>query len=720
MHPPRAPREPVVRELHGHRRVDDFAWMADREDPRLLAYLQAENSYADARTRSLEPLAEALVAEIKARTVETDLSVPVRHDRWWYYARTVAGQEYAVHARVPLARSPQRPQLDGDGPPAGEQVLLDENAEAAESDFFALGGLQTSADGGRLAWSVDRMGEERYDLFVRDLDSGVLLDEGVRGIGEGLALSLDGRQVFYSRVDEAWRPHQIWRHEIGADPQHDVLVLDEPDERFFVGVDATRDDRWVVLSSSSKTTSQVWLVDGAAPLGEPVSVVDRRQGVLVDAEPCGSGILLVHNGSRANFEVAWLPRAGAPRAEWVSLPWSTPDEFVTGLEVFDRFVALSVRVDGQASVRVVPRLVEGAAGRPGDGAPAFGMPREPAFPGELRTVSLGSTPDPASMTLQVLHESLATPPSVYDYDVESGTLTLLKRKQVPAYDLGELRETRTWAQAPDGVRVPISLVHRADVSPDGTAAGLLYGYGAYGMSSDPWFSVPRLSLLDRGLVFAVAHVRGGTELGWDWYEQGRLTAKGNSFTDFVACGRHLVETGWVAADLLAAEGASAGGWLVAAAAAQAPGLFRVVAAEVPFVDPVTTMLDPALPLTVTEQEEWGDPIADPAAYERLVAWSPYEQAATGPALPALVVTASVHDTRVLVTEPAKWVARLRERPDADEVCRPVLFRTQLRAGHAGVSGRYQLWAEIAWEWAALLGQLGRGDPGGEGEASGID
>jgi oligopeptidase B len=677
--------------------VDDYAWMADRDDPRLRAYLEAENAYAAERTGHLDGLVERIVGELKSRTVETDLSVPVRHGGWWYYSRTIEGAEYPVHARVTVSDWPHRPTLDGPTPPAHEQVLLDENLEAGDGDFFAVGSSELSPDGRLLAWSADRDGEERYDLQVREIDSGATLDCAVAGIGEGLAWSLDNRYLFYTRLDDSWRSHEIWRHEVGTAVEADELVLAEPDERFFLSVGATADDRWVVLAATSKTASQVWLIDAAAPLHTPRSVLPRREEVIYDVDPLADGLLVLHNAQRVNFQVGWLPHLGAPLEDLVDLGWSTPAEFITGMDAFADFVVLSLRVDGLTALRFIPITGTGPSG--------FGMPHDLTFPGETGTVTLGSTPDPAAAAVQVAHTSLATPPAIYDYDVAARSLTLLKSHPVPGVDLTALRETRIWATAPDGVAVPVSVVHHADVRPDGTAAALLYGYGAYGIPSDPWFSVARLSLLHRGVVFAIAHVRGGTELGWDWYVQGRLQHKPNSFTDFLACADALVDQGWAAPDRVAAEGGSAGGLLVGAAATLAPARFRVVLAQVPFVDVLTTMLDPSLPLTVTEQQEWGDPIADPDAYELIASYSPYERVPEGD-FPALLITTSFNDTRVFVTEPAKWLARLRDRVTDDPVCRPLLMRTQLTSGHGGRSGRYQAWREIAWEWAVLLDLLG--------------
>jgi oligopeptidase B len=670
--------------------------MADRDDPRLLAYLEAENAYAAERTAHLAPLVDRIYHEIRSRTKETDLTVPVFHGGWWYYTRTVEGLEYAVHGRVPTAAHPARPVLEGTAP-EDEEILLDENAEASGHDYFALGACDVSPDGRLLAWAADTDGDERYDLAVRDLATGATLDTQVRGIGEGTAWSHGGTHVYYTRLDPAHRPHQVWRHEVGRPAGEDVLVLEEPDERFFLSVGTSKDDRWVLVAGASKTTSQVWLLDAAQPTGTPRAVSPRQPDLLYDAEPCGEGLLVVHNRDRANFEVAWAPPGCASARDWVALDLTTPDEFVTGVEVFDGFVVVGLRRAGRSELRVVPRV--------GAGPDGFGTPHDLSFPGECRRVSPGATPDPASATIQVVHESMTLPATVYDYDVATRSLTLLKQREVPGYDPDSLVEWREWVHASDGARIPLSLVRRAGAARDATAPGMLSGYGAYGFSNDPGFSVARLSLLDRGFVCAVAHVRGGTELGWDWYVQGRLEHKENTIDDFVACADHLRRSGWVAPDRLVAEGASAGGLLVGAVANRAPDRFRAVHAQVPFVDVLTTILDQSLPLTVTEWEEWGDPVTDPAAYLRIKGYSPYENVREQK-YPAMLVTASLHDVRVFVTEPAKWVARLRATAVDDAAGRPVLLRTELASGHAGRSGRYQAWRETAWELAVLADLVG--------------
>jgi oligopeptidase B len=704
---PKAPRrEASTREHHGDRFEDPYAWMANRDDPELLAYLTAENDHAIAATEHLSALADTIYEEFRSRIHETDLSVPVRHDRWWYYSRTIEGKQYPVDGRVLRSEHPDRPALADGAVPAGEEVLLDHNAEAVGHDFFAVGGSEVSPAGDLLAYAADVAGDERYDVRVRRIATGEVLDDAVRQTGGPLAWSLDGRHLFYTRVDEAWRPHQVWRHELGTPAEADVLVHDEPDERFFVGVGTSRDDRHVVIGIGSKTTNEYRLLDAADPLGTPRVVAERRQGVEYDIEPVGERLLIVHNAQRTNFELAVAPITCMSAEEWVPLDVTTEDEYVTGVDGFDDFIALSLRRDGGTGVRIVPWDPTTPTG--------LGQAHDVELGEPLHTVRVAANPETATPTLQLVWESLVTPRTVIDYDVATRTSTVLKQQEVRGgHDPADYVQSREWATAPDGTRVPISVVHHRDTPRDGTAPGLLHGYGAYGIPSDPWFSVLRLSLLQRGWVFAIAHVRGGSELGRSWYDDGKLEHKGNSFTDFVACADQLRDARIVARDRLAAEGGSAGGLLMGAVVNQAPDRFRFVHASVPFVDALTTILDPSLPLSVIEWEEWGNPLEDRAAYERMRSYSPYETVLTGRAAgphPALLVTTSLQDTRVYVTEPAKWVAALRhaDRDLTDPA--PIIFRTELAAGHGGQSGRYDQWRQWAWETAVLIDAVQGADP----------
>jgi oligopeptidase B len=693
LQPPVARRSPVVREHHGDRFEDPYAWMADRESKEFLDLLEAENAYAAAQTEHLQPLADAIYEEFRARVQETDVSVPVRHDRWWYYSRTIEGEQYPVEARVLVADHPARPTLDGDEPPAGEQVLLDQNAEGRDHEFFAVGASEVSPAGDLLAYAVDLAGDERYDVRVRQIATGETIDDGVRQSGGSLAWSLDGRHLFYTRVDDAWRPHQVWRHEVGTPTEQDVLVHDEPDERFFVGVGSSRDDRQVIIAIGSKTTSEFRLIDAAEPLSPPRVVAPRRAGVEYDIEPVGDLLLVAHNANRANFELAVAPLDATSHEQWRPLDVTTEDEYVVGVDGFDDFIVVGLRREGQTALRIIARDPESRTG--------LGESHDLAFDEPIHTVHVGANPEAATPTVQVVYESLVTPKTVQDYDVRTRTFTLLKQQVVRGHDPAEYVQRREWATSPDGTRVPISLVHRRGVEADGTAPGLLHGYGAYGISSDPWFSVLRLSLLERGWVFAIAHVRGGSEMGRPWYDRGKLTDKTNSFTDFVACADHLRDAGVVARDRLAAEGGSAGGLLMATVVNEAPDRFAFVHASVPFVDALTTILDPSMPLTVVEWEEWGNPLEDPAAYGLMKSYSPYENV-RAQRYPALLVTTSLQDTRVYVTEPAKWVSALRHVTRDVPDPAPILFRTEMAGGHGGQSGRYRTWRQWAWETAVLI------------------
>ncbi|NHA66776.1 S9 family peptidase [Phycicoccus flavus] len=695
--PPVAPRHPHVREHHGDRVEDPYWWMRDLESPELRAYLDAENAYAEAVTASLAPLRRAVFEEIRERVQEDDLSVPVASGPWWYLSRTAEGKQYASHVRVPRTEGDARPRPE-DGTLAGEEVVLDGNVEAGDSEFFAVGALTVSHDHRLVAFGVDTAGDERFDLVVREIASGRVLDDSVRGIGYGVELSRDGSFAFYTRLDDAWRPHQLWRHRVGGDPAEDVLVHQEDDERFWMGVGSSRDERWLMLVLGSKTTSEVHLLDAADPEGEWRVVAPRRDGVEYDVEPAADRLLVLHNADNPDSDLAWAPLEATSHEQWVPLLAAGDGERFTSVDAFDTATVLSLRTGGLPAVRVLPRDVTSVSGH--------GTPWDVAVDLAVASVGLGDNPEPDQRAIQVVVESWVTPRTVLDVDLGTRESTVLKRQPVlGGFDPADYEESREWADAPDGTPVPVSVVRRRGVTPDGGNPGLLGAYGAYEISSDPYFSVARLSLLDRGVVHATAHVRGGGEMGRRWYDGGKMAAKTTTFTDTVAVARHLVSSGWVAPDRLGLEGGSAGGLLVGAVLNSAPELFAVAHAAVPFVDALTTILQPELPLTVGEWEEWGDPLHDAAVYAAMRAYSPYENV-RATTYPAILATSSLHDTRVYVTEPAKWVARLRETVTNDPAERPIVLRTEMSAGHGGRSGRYAAWEQLAWEWAFVLDRLG--------------
>ncbi len=705
--PPAAARIPAERTHHGDTVIDEYAWLADKENPETIAFLDAENAYTQAMTADQAPLRGAIFDEIKARTQETDLSVPARKDGWWYYTRTVEGKQYALHCRRAVRPDDSGPPLTGDGGPLdGEEVLLDGNELAAGQEFFSLGAFDVSPDGRLLAYSTDFAGSERFTMRVKDLVSGETAADEIPGTFYGSAWSADGSALFYVTVDEAWRPYRVWRHVIGTPADADVVVFEEADERFWVGVRLTRSERFLVISAASKLTSEVWLLDARHPGGELAVVAPRRQGVEYEVE---------HQVTRGRRRPAADPaqrprgelRAGSGRADrgWPAQPWPpgtwTPlvphrdDTRLLGVDAFADHLVIYLRQDGLTGLRVLR---------------ADGSQHEIAFPEPVYRVSPGANPEYSARSYRLGYGSLVTPDSVYDCDTQTGELTLLRRRPVlplpggAEYDPADYEQHRLWATAPDGTRVPISLVCRAGTPRDGRAPFVLYGYGSYEISIDPGFSIPRLSLLDRGFGYAIAHVRGGGELGRRWYDDGKMLHKINTFTDFVACARHLVSEGWTSPRRLVARGGSAGGLLVGAALNLAPDAFGAAVAQVPFVDALTSILDPSLPLTVTEWEEWGDPLHDPEVYRYMKSYSPYENVATDRPYPPVLAVTSLNDTRVLYTEPAKWIARLQAGAQGG----PFLLKTEMAAGHGGRSGRYDAWHEEAMVLAWIVATAGAG------------
>ncbi len=677
--------------------------MRDKDDPQVIAHLEAENAFTAEKTAHLAPVTDAIFGEILGRTQETDLSVPVRRGTYWYFTRTTEGQSYGRFCRVPVASDDDwTPPEIGDEPRPGEEVVLDSNVEADGSDFFALGGIDISADGTLAAWASDVTGDERYTVRVRTIATGVdsTVDRIERTAGHPV-FSPDARDLYYCTVDDSWRPDTVWRHRVGTPPTDDVTVFTEPDERYWVGVGRTRSRRYLVISVGSKITSEVHLLDTAAPDAQFHVVWPRVDGVEYDVEHAvvagRDRLLITHNAGAVNFELVEVDAEDPLGERTVVIPHSQESR-LEGVDAFADHLVVSYRRDVLTRLGIIPLSVSTAAGQ----LDGFGALHEIEFDEPLFDVGPASTPEWASPAVRIAYSSFVTPMTVLDLTLATGAMTVLKRQPVlGGYRSEDYSQERDWAVAADGERIPISLVWKTDlVRADEPAPLLLYGYGSYEASIDPTFSIPRLSLLDRGMVFAIAHVRGGGELGRRWYDAGKTLTKRTTFSDFVSVAHHLIDTGRTAPDRLAAEGRSAGGLLMGAVANLAPELFAGILAGVPFVDALTSILDPDLPLTVIEWDEWGDPLHDPAVYEYMRSYTPYENVRDDVEYPPILAVTSLNDTRVLYVEPAKWVARLRETGA------PVLLKTEMSAGHGGVSGRYDAWRERAFEYAWVLAAAG--------------
>ncbi|MCY3892348.1 MAG: S9 family peptidase [Acidimicrobiaceae bacterium] len=692
--PPVAPQRPHVRRIHGTETDDPWHWLRDRDDPAVLGYLEAENAHTEAATAHLAELREVIFGEIKARTKETHQSLPTPKDDWEYRARTVEGLQYVIHARRP------RGGTDDD-----EIVLLDENELADGHDYFAVGDLAVSPNHRLLAYTTDTDGDEQYALTVVDIASGHVLDGtdipapgcGLTELSYGLVWANDNRTLFAVRTDPAQRPNRVIRHVVGTDPASDAVVYREDDERFWVGVGATRSEQYIVIGSQSKITSEHRLLDANRPDSELMLVRERTEGIEYGIDHQGERLLIGTNDGAKDFRLVEAPLptpADAPEgAQWRELIGARPGIRLEDIDCFEDFVVISERRDGLITMRVhdTRNAAQGALG------PSF----EIEMPEPVYEAGGGSNAEFDARRYRFGYTSMVTPPSIFELDLDSGERELLDQLPVLGdVDLAAYTTERITATTPDGTAVPISLVWKPGAV-NWPAPCLLYGYGAYEIPMPASFSTARLSLLDRGVLFAIAHVRGGGELGRAWYEGGKLTNKHNTFDDFAACAGHLASAGWADPGRICARGGSAGGLLMGAMVNRHPELFCGVVAEVPFVDVLNTMLDPAIPLTVTEYDEWGDP-ADPVAFETIRSYAPYEN--VEPAHhPALLVTAGLTDPRVQYWEPAKWVAKLRATTTSTK---PILLRTELGAGHGGPSGRYDAWRDEAFILAFICDVLG--------------
>ena len=673
--PPVAAVRIQVLEADGDRRVDPYYWLRDRHDPEVIAYLEAENAYTDAVMAGAGELQERLYHEIVGRVQETDSSAATLFKGWWTYTRTVEGLDYEIYCR-------RRGTMD-----ATEEVILDANELAKGHDYFELGYVERSPDESLLAYTVDINGSELHELRFRDLKTGQDLGDIIHGVYYGAAWAADNTTFFYVRPDSAMRPYQVWRHRLGAASGQDVLVFQEDDERFEVGVESSKSERYIFITTSSQVSSETHFLRSAAPEETPVLIEPRRSNIEYSVDDQEDRFLFLTNDGATNFRLMAAPTTSPARPSWTEVVPERPSVRLNFTDVHQHHVVLGQRSDGLERLEVLDM--------------ESGELHVVDQPDVAYTAFPGSNPDYSSRVMRFFYTSLTAPWSAVDYDMETRERTVVKEQPVRGgYDRNDYVTERLWASSHDGVQVPISVVFRRDMHRE-HAPLLLNGYGAYEHSSDPMFDPARLSLLDRGFVFAIAHVRGGGEMGREWYEQGRLLHKRNTFEDFVACAEQLIAQGYTTAETLAIRGRSAGGLLMGAVLNMRPGLFACAVAQVPFVDALTTMLDDKLPLTVNEYDEWGNP-QEPEFYRYIKSYSPYDQIRPA-AYPAILATGALNDPRVSYWEPAKWVARLRSANQADG---PILLKTQMGSGHMGPSGRYESWREEAFVTAFVISQLG--------------
>jgi oligopeptidase B len=716
--PPVAKKIPTERMHHGDAFVDNYEWLRDKESEEVVEHLKAENAYQEAVTAHQEPLREVIFQEIKGRTQETDLSVPHRKDGWWYFSRSVEGKEYGIQCRV-AAEDTGNPVQDWTPPKVepgvgipGEEVLLDGNVEAEGKAFFSVGGSAVTVDGHLYAYAVDNSGDERFTLRIKDLRLGELLPDVIENIFYGVSFSPDGTRIFYTVVDESWRPYQVKAHTLGTPVEDDVVIYQEDDAAMWLGFELSADRRYLVLGIGCSEYSETRLLRFDDPAGELTTVISRNERVLYEAEPfllAGPNgektekILLTHNRGAINSMVSLADpaelRKPLAQQQWDTVVEHSDDVRVNGAGVTSTHLVVSIRKDTIERVQVV--------GLAGLGTAAQEPPVEPAFDEELYTAGVGGS-DYEAPVIRLGYTSYFTPSRVYDFLLPTPGQPageLLLRKESPVlggYDGTDYVATREWATAQDGTRIPLSVLRHKAVKQDATAAGLVYGYGSYEMSMDPGFGIARLSLLDRGVVFVIAHIRGGGELGRHWYEDGKKLTKKNTFTDFIDATDWLGRSGWVDPSRIVALGGSAGGLLMGAVANMAPEKYAAIVAQVPFVDPLTSILDPELPLSALEWEEWGNPITDPQVYAYMKSYSPYENVHQA-AYPKIAAVTSFNDTRVLYVEPAKWVQELRNKTTGTQ---PIVMKIEMDGGHGGASGRYVQWRERAWDYAFIADSVG--------------
>jgi oligopeptidase B len=684
--PPHARQEPTPTTLHGHTLEDNYRWMRDKASPELVAYLEAENAYTDSVMSPTEQLQATLYAEMLSHIKETDESVPYRSRRWFYYVRTVEGRQYPIHCR----RLATGPKFDASQP---EEILLDVNQLAEGQPFMSVGAMSVSPDGFLLAYSTDNTGFRQYTLHIRDLKTGIDVSDTAERVGS-ITWAADSATLFYTTEDEVTKRHDhLFRHRLGDAAANDVVVYEEKDERFNLGVGMTRDRKYLLMEAGSHTTNECRFLSAETPEGEFQIIAPRvdEQEYSVDHR---DGLFYIRtNDVGKNFRVVTAPVERPGRDSWTEL---IPLDSETPLEDFELFASFCISARRKLGLPTLTVTTIGSDGK-------LGGSREIEFPEPVYSAGPHTNPEFVTDKFRYSYQSLVSPASVYEYDVQMGASTLLKQQEVPGgFDSALYASERVWVEAADGVKVPASVVYRRDkFKRDSKNPLYLYGYGSYGYPLPIGFSASRLSLLDRGVVIAYAHIRGGGEMGDLWHDAGKMMVKRNTFSDFIAAAEQLVAKGYGANNRVAIEGGSAGGLLMGAVVNERPDLFRVVLSHVPFVDVMNTMLDASLPLTVAEYEEWGNPNeAEAFAYMR--SYSPYDNLKPGD-YPAMLVKTSLNDSQVMYWEPAKYVAKLRTLKTNGT---PLLLHINMDAGHGGASGRYDYLKEIAFDYAFLLRELG--------------
>lgn len=684
--PPVAQKREKVLEVHGDRRLDPYYWLRDRDNPEVIEYLKAENAYTEAQMKHTEALQQQLYDEMLGRIQETDLSVPYRYGDYFYYSRTEEGKAYGIYCR-------KRGSLE-----AHEEVLIDTNQLAEGHEFFDLGDYEVSSNHRILAYSTDTNGSEKYTLVLKDLSTGEHFPEQIPDVG-GVAWANDNETLFYTRIDDANRPYQLWRHRIGTDPASDTLIHEEPDEAYYLGISRSRSNAYLFLSAESKITSEVQFLDANQPNGEFQIVQPREYKIEYSvvhhpghlSNPSTNRFYIVTNENATNFKLMVTPVATPGKDHWTEVIPHREDVMLDGVNAFANHLVIFEREKGLPTIRV-QNLATGDV-------KAIDFP-EPAY-----AVYPGFMPEFDTQILRFTYTSFITPSSVFDYNMDTHERELKKETPVlGGYDRTQYTSERLMAIAPEGTEVGISLVYPKGIEKNGQNPLLLVGYGSYGFPYPVSFSSNRLSLLDRGVVCAIAHIRGGGEMGRKWYEDGKFLNKTNTFTDFIACAEQLIQENWTSPDHLVIYGGSAGGLLMGAVLNMRPDLFKGAIAAVPFVDVVTTILDPTLPLSVMEWDEWGNPNEE-AFYNYMKSYAPYDNVKAQD-YPNILITAGLNDPRVSYWEPAKWTAKLRDMKTDDNL---LLLKTNLDAGHGGASGRYGRLKETAFEYAFMLECFGIGE-----------